>query len=166
MFNSTKNPDVLWAISRNANATPEILTQLATNRSSYVKSAVAKHPNTPPEVLAKLAFNRNSIVQLNAKLNPHLPQELKDRFFGARPRTPNKWEKGIKKALGVPDNLASTIYDWYDAEGAFEDFSTVSEFVDFLRDDIYNMLDACTDAELRREIGSYVGYDIDEDEDF
>lgn len=72
----------------------------------------------------------------------------------------------IASALGLPNNLAQEVYNWYDMEGSTDDYDDVHDFVDFVCDDIYDMLDACTDAELRREIGSYVGYDIDEDEDF
>lgn len=44
---------------------------------------------------------------------------------------------------------ANILYDWYEAEGAFEDFSSKEEFLDFVEQDIYNMLDA---ADLKEDV--------------
>ena len=71
----------------------------------------------------------------------------------------------IASALGLPNNLATIVYDWYNIEGSTDDYDDVHDFVHFVRDDIYDMLDACTDTELRKEIGSYLGVDYYEDED-
>ena len=42
---------------------------------------------------------------------------------------------------------ADILYDWYEAEGAFEDFSSKKKFLDFVRQDIYDMLDAADSKE-------------------
>ena len=74
----------------------------------------------------------------------------------------------IASTLGVPKDIADTIYDWYDSEGSVDDYTNVDDFVDYVSDDIYDMLDACTDTELRKEIGGYLGVDYydEDDEDY
>ena len=53
--------------------------------------------------------------------------------------------KAIMHKLDINKDAASIIYSWYDAEDAFEDFDSVSDLVSYVKDDIYDMLDACTD---------------------
>ena len=66
-------------------------------------------------------------------------------------------EATIRETLGVPSDIASIIYDWYDAEDAFEDFETLEDFAEYLEDDIYNMIDACDDEELAEEVREAIG---------
>lgn len=42
---------------------------------------------------------------------------------------------------------ANILYDWYEAEGSFEDFSSKKKFLDFVEWDIYDMLDAADSKE-------------------
>lgn len=51
----------------------------------------------------------------------------------------------IAKAFSVSEDIASIIYDWYDAEDAWDDFDSVADFISFIRDDIYDMAYACDD---------------------
>lgn len=53
--------------------------------------------------------------------------------------------KAIMHRMGINKDAASIIYSWYDAEDAFEDFDSLSDLVSYVKDDIYDMLDACTD---------------------
>lgn len=53
--------------------------------------------------------------------------------------------QAIKEEFGIDDYDAYTIYDWYDAESAQDDFSSIADLVDYIKDDIYNMIDACDD---------------------
>ena len=53
----------------------------------------------------------------------------------------------IAERLKVDNKIASIIYEWYDAEDAWEDFDSIPDFLHYLEGDIYNMLDACTDEE-------------------
>lgn len=53
--------------------------------------------------------------------------------------------QAIKDEFGIDDYDAYSIYDWYAAEDAFEDFGTIEEFIDYVRSDIDDMLDAADD---------------------
>ena len=60
--------------------------------------------------------------------------------------------KAIQKALGIKAKDAKTVYNWYSDEYAFDDFETLDEFIDYLQDDIYNMLDAADDEDTADRI--------------
>lgn len=51
----------------------------------------------------------------------------------------------IISEMHVSKKIANIIYGWYEAEDAIEDFDEVADVVKFIRTDIYDMLDACTD---------------------
>lgn len=57
----------------------------------------------------------------------------------------------IEKTLNVSTKIAKLIYQWYDNEGAWEDFDSIKDFCSFLKSDIYDMADACDD-ETERDI--------------
>lgn len=60
--------------------------------------------------------------------------------------------KAIQKALNISSKDAKTVYGWYANEYAFDDFETVDEFIDYLEDDIYEMLDAADDEDTADRI--------------
>lgn len=75
---------------------------------------------------------------------------------------------GIATMFSISYEDAETIFDWYDAEGATEDFDNVRDFLDFVNDDILNMLDAADDQYFANQIRAALGYDpveLDEDGD-
>lgn len=73
--------------------------------------------------------------------------------------------KGDKNFYAQAANL---LYDWYDMEGAFEDFSSKQAFLDFVRSDIYDMLDAAdTDDAIivKKALGIYDPEEYEDEED-
>ena len=58
----------------------------------------------------------------------------------------------IMKALVVKKPIADIIYEWYDAEDAWEDHESLEDFISYLKDDIYDMADACDDEALRDKV--------------
>lgn len=66
---------------------------------------------------------------------------------------------GIAAMLGISYEDADRIFDWYDAEGVTADFDSIREFLDYINDDIENLLIAMDDedpefaAKLRDQIG-------------
>ena len=60
--------------------------------------------------------------------------------------------KAIQKALNISSKDAKTVYGWYANEYAFDDFETLDEFIDYLEDDIYEMLDAADDEDTADRI--------------
>lgn len=56
-------------------------------------------------------------------------------------------------------DLANTVVDWYDNEDALDDFRNVKSFINFLKNDIYEMLDAADDADVRDTILKILGED-------
>lgn len=68
---------------------------------------------------------------------------------------------GIAAKLSVPRNIAEMIYEWYDAEGALEDFDNVRDFLDYVEGDIWDMLDACDDEYIREEVEDALNRDIE-----
>ena len=62
----------------------------------------------------------------------------------------------IASNLGIDISDAYIIYDWYDEEGALDDFDSVTAFVDYVSDDIYDMLDACDDEALKQRLLSAI----------
>lgn len=55
----------------------------------------------------------------------------------------------IATTLNVSEDVASIIYEWYDTEDAWDDFDSVEDFCSFLKRDIYDMVDACTNKGKR-----------------
>lgn len=58
----------------------------------------------------------------------------------------------IISEMHVSKKIATIIYGWYEAEGAIEDFDEVADLVKFIRTDIYDMLDACTDETKKNAV--------------
>ena len=58
----------------------------------------------------------------------------------------------IAEATELDEEMAEIIYDWYDAEDAWDDFDSVKDFITFMRSDLANMLDACDDEELKEKL--------------
>ena len=52
----------------------------------------------------------------------------------------------------------SRIADWYEAEGALEDFESTEDLADFMEGDIYDMLDAADDSRWVRRVKKKLGY--------
>lgn len=64
--------------------------------------------------------------------------------------------QAIADSLGIDISDAYIIYDWYEVEGTAEDFDDIDSFVEFVEDDIYDMLDACDDEALRQRLLSAI----------
>lgn len=58
----------------------------------------------------------------------------------------------IQSALKISEEDANTVYEWYNNEGSFEDFDSLDDFIDYMKDDIYDMIDAADDQELADRI--------------
>lgn len=58
----------------------------------------------------------------------------------------------IQDVLKVPKSIASIIYRWYANEDAYSDYTSLDDFADYLVDDIYDMIDACDDEDLRQRV--------------
>jgi hypothetical protein len=63
----------------------------------------------------------------------------------------------IAETLGVEEDIASIIYTWYDNESAWEDFSELGDFLDYLQSDIFDMADACDDEYERQRVMESLG---------
>lgn len=64
---------------------------------------------------------------------------------------------GIATMFSIPYEDAETIFDWYDAEGSTEDFDNVRDFLNYVNDDIWDMLDAADDQEFANKIRVALG---------
>ena len=60
--------------------------------------------------------------------------------------------KLISQSLGISMTDAALVYDAYRMEDAFDDFYSIDEFIDFMQDDIYDLLDACDDEVVKQRI--------------
>lgn len=58
----------------------------------------------------------------------------------------------IEQTLGVPEDVAELIYTWYDIEDIWDDFDSPQDFARFLKDDIYDMADACDDEAEKQKV--------------
>ena len=72
--------DMKYELATNFNTPTEVLTQLSTDKSWYVRWRVADNPNTPKEVLKILSKDKDSIVRYRVVNNPNAPTDT---------RTPN-----------------------------------------------------------------------------
>lgn len=63
------------------------------------------------------------------------------------------------------EEACEIIYDWYSNEGTFDDFDSVSDLVDYVESDIYDMLDAATSAREKKIVQAALGYTDEEDEE-
>lgn len=70
----------------------------------------------------------------------------------------------IKRVMRGDTEAADIVYGWYKAEEAFSDFNNAKEFEDFVRDDIYAMLDAAGDRNEVKIVHKALG-DEDWDEE-
>ena len=70
--------------------------------------------------------------------------------------------RAIKRVLNGDAKAADIVYDWYWNEEAFDDFDSAGEFEDYVRDDIYAMLDAADDAEEIRIVRNALGEEDEE----
>lgn len=59
---------------------------------------------------------------------------------------------GIKHVLDISAENAEIILSWYEDEGAFDDFLDKESFLEFVKDDIWDLLDACDDPEIKERI--------------
>jgi len=64
---------------------------------------------------------------------------------------------GIATMFSISYEDAEKIFDWYDAEGATEDYDSIRDFLDFVNDDIRDMLDAADDQEFANRIRVAIG---------
>lgn len=64
--------------------------------------------------------------------------------------------QAIADSLDIDISDAYLIYDWYEAEGSIEDFDDIDSFVEYVEDDIYDMLDACDDEALKQRLLSAI----------
>lgn len=60
--------------------------------------------------------------------------------------------EAISDEFGIDDYDAYMIYDWYAEEGTLDDFESIDEFIEYVSDDIYDMLDAADDEEAKQRI--------------
>lgn len=67
--------DMRKALAYNMKMHPEILSKLANDKSSFVRSLVAKNPNCPPDILFLLSRDDESGVRWDAMHNPNRPSE-------------------------------------------------------------------------------------------
>lgn len=72
---------------------------------------------------------------------------------------------GIKKTLNCSDESANTIYTWYKAEDAFTDFVEFEDFLNFLRRDIWDMIDACDDEDIKISISEDIESSCSDDKE-
>ena len=65
----------------------------------------------------------------------------------------------LTRTYNMPVDLAEKVAGWYRKEGAFEDFSSVHDFMKYLKTDIFDMLDAASDSDFE-EIYPYIVKDV------
>lgn len=72
----------------------------------------------------------------------------------------------VKKAFpGIPQEVREIIAQWYENEGAIEDFRNATEFAEFMKDDIVDMLDAAWDEDEANAVRKALGYEIEYEDD-
>ena len=54
----------------------------------------------------------------------------------------------------LPRNLAKKIVGWYEMEDALDDFDSIDDFIEYLDNDIFDMLDSASDED-REAISPY-----------
>ena len=54
-------------------------------------------------------------------------------------------------------DAAKIVYNWYETEGALEDFDYLEDFITFVKDDIYDMLDAASNAKEVKIVNKALG---------
>lgn len=109
--------------------------------------------------------------------NPRLPQTVKgakklylsESLFDDFDDEEGSWYEsfGIKDLLPLTNgnkDAAEIIWDWYDNEYAYEDFGNKADYINFIEDDIYDMLDAATDPDEIEIVKKALN--ISEDDDY
>lgn len=73
----------------------------------------------------------------------------------------NKFVKLLKDKFDFSLEAANIVAQWYENENALDDFDSIQSLLEYIEDDIYDMLDAATDAEEYEIVSKYI-YDDDE----
>ena len=74
-----------------------------------------------------------------------IDESLEESLRNPKPSMFKRLCKSSDKALC--QKACEIMYDWYSNEDAFDDFDSISDFLDYVSSDIYDMLDAATDEE-------------------
>ena len=85
----------------------------------------------------------DSIIELFKNYCDALYQDCVDYVDESLNENVNKWLDAINSVLN-DEQASKIVYNWYNNEGAFDDFESTEDFIDYLKDDIYDMLDAAT----------------------
>lgn len=65
----------------------------------------------------------------------------------------------VSKDPLICEKACNILFDWYSAEGAFEDFTTIRDFIEFVESDVYNMLEAASYSDDIKIVCDALGLD-------
>jgi 3-methyladenine DNA glycosylase AlkC len=129
---------VLNLITKNPNTPPEVLAQLAKDKSAYVREMAAGNLNTPPEVLAQLANDKSAYVRENVAINLNTPPEVLAQL--ANDKSTYVREMAARNPNTPPEILAQLSKDEYVyiRECVAKNHKTTPEILTQLSKDKYN----------------------------
>lgn len=68
----------------------------------------------------------------------------------------NKFVKLLKDKFDFSLEAANIVAQWYENENALDDFDSIQSLLEYIEDDIYDMLDAATDGEEYEIVSKYI----------
>lgn len=84
-----------------------------------------------------------------------------DTIEGSAELTHSEFVSLLKEHFEFSEDAANIVARWYIQEDALDDFDDIDELLDYIEDDIYDMLDACTDEEEYDTVSRYLNASTD-----
>lgn len=75
--------------------------------------------------------------------------------------TSNSLANAIASSFGVSKEAANIVAQWYMNEDILEDYDDLEDALDYIRDDLPDMLEAASDPDEIQTVGAEFGIDVD-----
>lgn len=87
-------------------------------------------------------------------------------ILAASKLTHKKFVNLLKRHFKFSEDAANIVANWYEQDGILDDFDDIDELLNYIEDDIYDMLDAATDEEEYDIVSKYLNTDTDDDREY
>lgn len=87
-------------------------------------------------------------------------------ILAASKLTHKKFVNLLKRHFKFSEDAANIVANWYEQDGILDDFDDIYELLNYIEDDIYDMLDAATDEEEYDIVSKYLNTDTDDDREY
>lgn len=87
-------------------------------------------------------------------------------ILAASKLTHKKFVNLLKRHFKFSEDAANIVANWYEQDGILDDFDDIDELLNYIDDDIYDMLDASTTEEEYDIVSKYLNTDTNDDREY